>query len=146
MDSPLLIIYWGGGGSTEIRKSCTLQICPAWTTMHYVFAPPMFLPCTEILPFPSCFDFTKLKHLRPKLRLRLELQLHCYKNLKVSFVTWNKGPFINYDLGGRQTRGGVIIFWGIPVGGSLFLGIHFFKGILLKSQRDEAQEQETCTI
>ena len=35
-----------------------------------------------------------------------------------------KGAFINYDLGGgRQIRGGVIIFWGIPIGGSLFLGI-----------------------
>ncbi len=35
--------------------------------------------------------------------------IDCFKFVEIR----TKGPFINYDLG-------VIIFWGIPVGGSLF--------------------------
>ena len=45
----------------------------------------------------------------------------------------DKGAFINYDLGGvGKLEGGVIIFWGIPIGGVTFLGIpiggHYFLG------------------
>ncbi len=82
----------------------------------------------------QCSSPLKKKHVGSLQRQVAFFRYSCRAVTFLYTIIINKGPFINYDLGGRQIRLGIIIclgysrrrvgslFLDIPVGGVTFLG------------------------